>query len=409
MPGPRYNRAVGTTDVVIAGAGIIGLACALELRRRGAKVTVLERGEPMQEASWAAAGMLAADDPENPAALLALARHSHALYDGFLERIAALSGTSVAYRTHQTLQQIDTPQRSGAHLPDATRHRQLSPAQAENHLPGLASGGHSFLLLPERSLDPRDLCLAMPLAVRTAGIDIRTRTAVHAVSATSDGVRVATAIGPIDAGFYLNAMGAWAGALDHNPRNPDPHHAGTAIAPRKGQMAVVRMPPQAPGLTSVIRSKDVYLVPRGDGRVVVGATVEEAGFDKQVFPEVLDALLARAAVLWPALRGAPIVERWAGLRPGTGDGLPLLGASPPASASCGADGPDRIADHTARTPARCFIAAGHFRNGILLAPATADVVAALIAGEPPQVALDAFAPDRGHVPQPCDKLFSAAL
>ncbi|MGI8771262.1 MAG: NAD(P)/FAD-dependent oxidoreductase [Acidobacteriaceae bacterium] len=378
-----------TADIVIAGAGVLGLACALELRRRGARVVVVERGQPMQEASWAAAGMLAAYDPENPSALLALAAHSQALYDGFLRSVEALSGISVAYRTQETLQQLS----DALPLPTSTQYRQLTPAQAERRLPGLSSGGHRFLLLPERSLDPRDLCLAMPLAARAAGIEIRTGAAVRSVSHTGSGVRVEMDDGQIEAGFYLNCMGAWAGTLQG-----DAADAGTAIAPRKGQMAVVRLP-QGAGLPSVIRSRQVYLVPRGDGRVVVGATVEEAGFDKRIVPEAVDALLTPAAVLWPALRQAVIVDRWAGLRPGTADDLPLIGVW----------GTGVSAEETLGAPARCFIAAGHFRNGILLAPATADVVGSLIAGEPPQVALEAFAPDRGRTRRSCDKHFTAAL
>jgi glycine oxidase len=387
---------VGTADIIVAGAGVIGLACALELRRRGANVIVLERGQPMRESSWAAAGMLAATDPENPSALRELAVHSQELYDGFLRHIEALSGIAVPYRSHETLQQLvrDHP----LPIPHLPHHRELSPAEAERHLPGLASGNHRFLLLPERSLDPRDLCLAMPLAARAAGIEIRSGVAVRSVSLMSAGVRIEADDGGVEAGSYLNCMGAWAGAPEYGfcQETPD---AGTAIAPRKGQMAMVRMP-RARDLTCVIRSKQAYLVPRGDGRVVVGATVEDVGFDKQVVPQALEALLGQAAALWPALSEAPIVDRWAGLRPGTTDDLPLIGR-----AEAGLAGRRRMGGATAR----CFIAAGHFRNGILLAPATADVVASLIAGEPPRVALEAFAPDRAGKPDLCDKLFTAAL
>jgi glycine oxidase len=388
---------VGTADIIVAGAGVIGLACALELRRRGANVIVLERGQPMREASWAAAGMLAACDPENPSALLELAVHSQELYDGFLRHIETLSGIAVPYRSQETLQQLvrdhSLPPNRPPPLP---HHRELSPAEAERHLPGLSSGGHRFLLLPERSLDPRDLCLAMPLAARAAGIEIRSGVAVRSVSLISNGVRVETDDGGVEAGSYLNCMGAWAGAREYGFCQGTPD-AGTTIVPRKGQMAMVRMP-KPRDLTSVIRSKAAYLVPRGDGCVVVGATVEDAGFDKQVSPQALQALLGRAAALWPALREAPIVDRWAGLRPGTTDDLPLIGRAE--------SGP---AGRTGGATARCFIAAGHFRNGILLAPATADVVASLMAGEPPRVALEAFAPDRAGKPELCDKLFTAAL
>lgn len=393
----------------------------------------------MQEASWAAAGMLAACDPENPAALLPLAAHSQELYDAFLQRIEALSGLPVPYRTQETLQQFPASRT----LPSCPRGRWLSAAEAERHLPGLASGGHPFLLLPERSLDPRDLCLAMPLAAQAAGIEVRAHAAVRSVSPLREGVQVEAEHGRVRAGAYLNCMGAWASGPEPAPHHGVPYQegpvGGAAIAPRKGQIAVVRLP-QGSDLTSVIRSKEVYLVPRGDGRVVVGATVETAGFDKQVVPEALAALLARAAVLWPSIREASLMDQWAGLRPGTADDLPLIGSSigssmvgssTIASSTIGSStiGSSRIGISTigdssnsgagkaakdsvpgdTESGARCFIAAGHFRNGILLAPATADVVASLIEGTQPRVALAAFAPHRGDRPQSCDKLFTAAL
>ena len=123
----------------------------------------------------------------------------------------------------------------------------------------------------------------------------------------------------------------------------------------------------------MLRTPDVYLVPRGDGRIVVGATLERVGFDRQVESTAVDGLLALAASLWPPIAAAPVVDRWAGLRPGTSDGLPLIGR---------AEAPN------------CWLATGHFRNGILLAPATALVMRQAIEGSAPEIALGSFSVER---------------
>jgi glycine oxidase len=126
-------------------------------------------------------------------------------------------------------------------------------------------------------------------------------------------------------------------------------------------------------LQHVLRTSEIYLVPRGEGRIVIGATLEEAGFDRQVEPAAVESLLARAAHLWPAAGRAQIVDSWAGLRPGTSDDLPLIGSA---------------------DAANCWLATGHFRNGILLAPATGLIVRQLLEGTAPQIPLDAFAVER---------------
>jgi glycine oxidase len=142
--------------------------------------------------------------------------------------------------------------------------------------------------------------------------------------------------------------------------------------PRKGQMLCVRMPAGAPALRDVIRTPELYLVPRGDGRIVVGATVERAGFSRELRPEATEALLRAGAALWPPLALGEVTEAWTGLRPGTVDDLPVLG---------------RLRTNT-------WVACGHFRNGILLAPATARLAREWTLGEPHSIDLSPFAPDR---------------
>ncbi|WP_350448956.1 NAD(P)/FAD-dependent oxidoreductase [Paracidobacterium acidisoli] len=352
----QRNETATRADVVIAGAGIIGLATALALADAGLHVVVFERGTAMSESSWAAAGMLAGCDPENPAALRELSLLSLALYPEFLARIEELSGETIPLRTRQTLQGTD-------HLPFDLRA--LKAAEAEALAPGLRTGGQSFTLLDEHSLDPRDLGQALPAAARAAGVELHEGVAVNAVHSGGDGVVVETTAGPLTARHFVNAAGAWAGSPGTSAG------ASLPVAPRKGQMLAVELPGEVQ-LRCVLRTPELYIVPRGGGRYVIGATVEDLGFDKQVFPAQIDALLASAATLWTPLRGARIVETWAGLRPGTADGLPVI---------------DRVAPGI-------LVAAGHFRNGILLAPATARAVRELIGGRRPAVELSAFRANR---------------
>lgn len=376
--------------IAIAGAGVIGLSCALELRRRGLQVTVFEAGAAMQESSWAAGGMLAVDDPENPAALHPLSVYSRGLYEEFLARITRLCGYPIPLRTHQTLQQA--PSRNRALTASAVR---LMHEEACEYLPGLnasapANTSSGWLLLDEASLDPRDLCTALPLAVRAAGVDLREHQPVLRVSRAGKQVKIDTAQTTLEADGFLNCSGAWSGALSASAAND----RAVAITPRKGQMMVVSAP--HPPLTCVLRSPEIYVIPRGQGRLAIGATVEDAGFSKTVEKHALDLLRGRGAEWWPAIADAPLLECWAGLRPATEDGLPLLGAE------------TSIADE-AKACGRRWIAAGHYRNGILLAPGTACCMAALILGEQPPVELSAFAPDRRRALVACDKHFAAAL
>lgn len=333
--------------VVIAGAGIIGLACALELADTGFAVTVVERGLAMQEASWAAAGMLAVDDPENPAALLPLSRFSRALYSKFLERVSALSGVAVPLRTQRTRQK----------------------AHGDNG---------EFFLLDEASLDPRDLCRALPAAVVAAGVQLREQCGTVAVTDGPGGLQAELADGStLDADAFVLACGAWSGQV----RLPGAA-AAMPIAPRKGQMVEVKL--DEPRLETVIRTPELYLVPRGDGRIVIGATVEDAGFDRQVDAAAGDRLVRAAAELWPPILRGRVTARWTGLRPAVvrGDGvsgldsLPVIGQVVP----------------------RVYAATGHFRNGILLAPGTARLIGECLRGEDASVALEPFAASRFFPP-----------
>jgi glycine oxidase len=347
--------------VAIAGGGIIGLACALILRQRGLEVTVFEAGEAAKEASWAAGGMLAVDDPENPFALLPLSHYSRSVYGEFLQAIEELSGQRVSLRTQETVQVLGAEQTVGVGV-------SLSHDEALRLVPGLAGADRHYRLLQEASLDPRELCVALRSAALAAGVVLREHERVLSIEAEGQQVRLTTVRGAMRTAAFVNCCGAWADSLD----------ASTEIIPCKGQMLVVAQP-ASPRLTRVLRSPDVYLIPRGDGRIVIGATIEHAGYSRQVDPAALSLLRKRAASLWPPAAEAPELASWAGLRPGTADGLPLIGRY----------------EHGG-TIAR-FLAAGHYRNGILLAPGTAYAIADLVCGIAPAIDLAAFRPDRASV------------
>lgn len=353
-----------TVDICIAGAGIIGLSLALELHRRGVRVTVLDQSEPLGEASTAAAGMLAASDPDNPPELRQLSELSRSLYPDFLDQLFELSGIAVPLQTSTTLQEVS--------LHEAHRSRDLTILSSETIsqlLPQLRPGSRRFALLDEHSLDPRELAQALLAAVRAARIDLRTGAPIHLVRASSGKMEVHTASEILRPAKVVDCTGAW-GATQLSEG-----HVRTV--PKKGQMLSVALPHSLP-LHVVVRTSDIYIVPRttgaSAGRAVIGATVEDAGFDKTVHPSEIARLRDRATELLPELVDAVEVETWAGIRPGSSDGLPLLGQI--------------TEDH--------FIAAGHYRNGILLAPATARVMAQLLLEERPEVDLSAFSPLRSR-------------
>jgi glycine oxidase len=351
-------------DICIAGAGIIGLSLALELHRRSHRVTVLDQGDPLAEASTAAAGMLAAQDPDNPPQLRPLADLSLSLYPAFLERLYNFSAIRVPFQTHTTLQSLH---------PNHTSPNKLTPEDLSHLLPALIPSGHRFILLDEHSLDPRQLAVALLAAIHATTIDLRTHTAILSTRSTNNSIEVTTSAGTIHASRFVDCTGAWATTTSRLC-----HHQ---IAPRKGQMLAVALPPSLP-LHFVVRTPDIYIVPRttgpAAGRAIIGATIEDAGFDKSIHPDDIHHLRSLAAALLPPIANTAQLEAWSGLRPATPDGLPLLGALP---------------GHPNH-----FIATGHYRNGILLTPATAHVMAQLLTNEAPSIDLSSFSPSRA-VPQ----------
>jgi glycine oxidase len=340
-------------DVAIAGAGIIGLSLALELRQRGLSVAVLERGEAMSSASWAAGGMLAVNDPQNPAELMPLCIHSGRLYPSYLDLIESLSGLHVPLRTHRTLQEMKS---------ESGSDQFATAAEIAQIAPGLNPAGHNFAWLDEGSVDPNDLRAALPAALRAAGGKLLEGTEALGVTSADGEVRVQTRQGSVSAAMFVNCCGAWAGAE---------MWGGVPVEPVKGHMANLRCEPAR--LTCVVRTAGVYLVPRGDGRVTVGATIERVGFNEVVHEDQVGGLIQAALGLLPQAIVPSPREAWTGFRPGTPDGLPILGAA---------------------QRANCWHATGHYRDGILLAPVTARVMTQAMLGEVPDVPLAAFSAAR---------------
>lgn len=346
-------------DVIIIGGGIIGLSLAISLKKRGAAVLVVERGEPGREASHAAGGMLVDCSLETPPALQPLAVASARMYPEFAHELETESGTKVDLRDLGT---ILFPPPEHVHERPGFRLSALLPAPLNKLEPELAENPAFYL--KERSVDPRALTAAALKTAKNRGVDFSSGDPVTAVNVSDSHVVGATTTKTnFLAPKVVNCAGAWSGMIA-------PYQFPTR--PVKGQMLCLAMPTRTL-LKHVIRSPQAYLIPRSDGRLLVGATVEEAGFDKRTDPATIKRLHSAALKLVPKLRDAKILEDWAGLRPGTPDGLPILGAT--------------------STPGY-YVATGHFRDGILLAPITANLMTAVIEGRAPEYDLAPFSPAR---------------
>jgi glycine oxidase len=343
-------------DVVIIGAGLIGLAIAFELAERGASVRLYDRDEPARAASWAGAGMLAPyTERITDRALLALCAASLREYPAWVQRIIEASGIDARLRLDGVLYcafepgGLDALREHGRELQSrGVECEMLDRASALAAEPWLgASILGALLKKDEGHVDNRRLGRALAAACEARGARSERSSSIE-IECDSRRIRgVRTDRGFVGARAVVNACGAWAGLLSGVPQSCRP-----PVEPIKGQMIALSVP------TSLVRRSTwvpgAYLVPRDDGRLLVGATVESAGFDERITSEGIHELLHAALGAAPALGGFTMTESWAGLRPGTPDGLPVLGSTPMGG---------------------FFLATGHYRNGILLAPATARAIA----------------------------------
>ncbi len=357
----------GSYDAVIVGGGVIGLCCAWRLARRGASVVVLDRAEPPAGATRVAAGMLAPigelafGEPE----LLRMTVAAAERYPDFVAELEAASELSTGYARHGALhialdrdeaaelRRVHDLQRSlglGAEWLPPRRCRELEPGLT----PSFNGGVHAP---DEAAIDPRRMTAALLAVLAAESVEVRANADV--VAPLLDGERIVGvetgADEEVRAGTVVLASGAWSGAEGWLPESARP-----PVRPVKGQILELRSPDGEAPCERIVASERVYLVPRPDGRLIVGATTEERGFDATVTAGGVHELLREAYRLLPEVAEMELVELAAGLRPGTPDNLPLIG-------------PGALEG--------LVLACGHYRNGILLAPLTAEAVAAVTSGE----------------------------
>ena len=265
--------------MIIAGAGIIGVSLALELRERGANVLVLEKSTPGDESSSAAAGMLAATDPETPLPMRSLAAESARIFPEYVAQLERVSGVETDFRRNGTIALLGEAASSPA------GYAKLSADDLHRVEPRLVRHGQQAFFIQEDTVDPRLLMRAALATAERSGVEIRRHTEVKAIRSAGSHVEVDTAADTLCAIAAVNCRGAWSGA---------------PVKPRKGQMLYVR--PEGQNLLQhVVHAPDVYIVPRGSGKILVGATVEDAGFDKIVATATIQRLLIAAAKYLPEL------------------------------------------------------------------------------------------------------------
>jgi glycine oxidase len=361
-------------EVIIAGGGLIGGAIALQLALAGVRVAIFEQGDPGREASWAGAGILS-PAPENPATipLVPLGKASMALYPEFVARVEETSGRDVGFRAKGTLEALfsrDAARELSTHV--ALHHgwglkaEAISAEDARQLEPALSPEVEAAVLRPdEASVDNRSLTHAVLEAARKKGAEIFAGREVQGIWREKQRCRgLLLKDERVSADWTIIAAGSFSakiGGID----------AYAPVRPAKGQM--ISLWGERIKIERVLWSNKIYLVPRNDGRILAGATVEYVGFDKNVTAGALQKILSGALELAPELAQARIDETWAGLRPDSPDHLPILG-------------PTDIEG--------LLIATGHFRSGILLTPVTAQLICEWVTQQRVSVDWERFSPLR---------------
>ncbi len=369
------QRSTDLTPIAIIGGGVIGLSIARRLALSGAKVRLFERGRCGSGASAAAAGMLAAGTEAEPGeqALVALGLRSQTLWPDFADALGRESGIDVDLREQGTLTVALTRDDVGR-LEQAMRIRRSAGVETiwldrralRSREPLLAPGVQGALYCPgDHQVDNRRVTEALIAACRQAGVDIVEETPIDELMVERGrlvGLRSESTVHRCDVAVV--ACGAWS-AQRLLPDLP--------VRPVKGQSLALAMDAARPLLQHVVWGPSIYLAPKSDGRLILGATVEEAGFDDRLTAGGMLSVLEAAWRLLPAIEELPILDSWAGFRPGSRDDAPLLGPV----------GPDGL-----------VVATGHHRNGFLLAPVTAELIADYILSGRRDAMLDEFSADR---------------
>ncbi len=361
-------------DVAIAGGGVIGGAIALELARAGLRVGVFDRQQPGQEASWASAGILS-PAPENPGmiAMVPLGKASLSLYPEFIARVEEISGKSAGFRPKGTLEALFSQDAKAELSTIIALHHGLGlkaePLRAEDARelePALSAEVEAAVLRPdEASVDNRALTGAVLEAAQRSGAEFFPGNGAREIWNTGKrcaGLVVRTE--KVEAKWTIIAAGCFSATIKDVA-------AYAPVRPVKGQMAALSAEDLM--IERVLWSDKIYLVPRNDGRIIAGATVERVGFDKRTTAGGIQKILSAAIELAPGLANARVEETWAGLRPDSPDHLPILG-------------PTDVEG--------LLMATGHFRSGILLTPITARLVREWITEQRVSLDWDRFSPLR---------------
>ena len=341
-------------DVAIAGAGLIGSSIAFELAQAGLKVALFDRNEPGREASWASAGILS-PAPESPAmiSMVPIAKASMNLYPALVANVEEISGEKVGFRPKGTIDVFfgrdavsDLSTLIALHHGMGLKAEPLRPEDARELEPSLSPELEAAALRPdEASIDNRAFTHAMLSAARNSGVEVFAETNVTGIVKEANrctGLKLGSET--VTAKWTVIAAGCFS-ALIEGVKEFAP------VRPAKGQMVSLRA--DGMEIERVIWGEKIYIVPRNDGRILAGATVEYVGFDKQVTAGGIEKILSAAIEVMPELANAHVEETWAGLRPDSPDHLPILGPTD-------VDG--------------LVIATGHFRSGILLTPITARLI-----------------------------------